>query len=318
MQSKQLYIKTILDLERQQAELAGWQFFARYYDKIPAIVHSAGNHSLDVMYEDVSSDGSVVLTTALACDEPVELEPLFSQLAEITNAHAHYRQSEAGTQRFYLDRVERLDLHHLVVAYADFARKRSTIAINGQPTTIDPDLLRNVISEISMLSEGLCAPSQGDYHERNIFCNGYIIDFEAAGWNLVSTDIATFVWHTLFAGSYFGPQYADWSTSADKLAFAAEPSKQLNYEHGDISLQPSRARVELLDSFSSAFVDKIDLQKADRRQISVAIAFRLLSMFKPAEMSVADRHMVFGLANYFFEPTRGFDEAFARLRIERR
>lgn len=282
-----------------RSEVDGRDFFAGYYPDVPLILDQDGSGV--VHYENVATPGVRVLTDVLAQDdyEPGSLNPAFNQLARIHRVYSEVRPASGGTQRFYLDRRTRLHNRQLKAQYDSFCRYFGQVSINGSEVVVDHLLLERARYSIGRTALSLCAPSQGDYHERNIFSNGRIIDFEAAGWNAVSTDVATFIWHTLFVGNHFGPKYAAWSGPADKEMMKSAEVKPLVVLPGTVEVRVSDSRRALINDYLDRYLDSIDLPPDESSRISQAIAFRLLSMFEPQSMERADRHAVFCLANFF-------------------
>ena len=97
-------------------------------------------------------------------------------------------------------------------------------------------------------------PSQGDLHDMNIFQNGYVVDFEAAGWNRLSTDLATFIHHILVGGNYFGPIYAKWAE-----AMKLPPSNQVkNIGNNAFQVKLSTARKILIKDYMRFYIGGLD------------------------------------------------------------
>lgn len=307
------YTKLSGDTRRRQLELDGWRFFSRYYRKVPHLHASDSVSDIVIHYENLSHHGHPAICDALASDQRCDITAVWEDLRNIADDFAEQRQAEGGTQLFYLARSGRLSRPDLLRAYQEFARNHPSVSVNGIDVVIDPGLIQSVLRQLPDLNEGYCAPSQGDYHERNIFTNGYIVDFEAAGWNLIATDIATFVWHTLYAGSHFGPRYADWSPADDKVAAQATPVPQLRYAYGKVSVEISPARKQLLQTFVDSYLTQISSDLYDESDVRTALAFRLLSMFHPEAMTADDQVLVFALANLHFGTSKPLAALLAKL-----
>ena len=154
-------------------------------------------------------------------------------------------------------------------------------------------------------------PSQGDLHDMNIFQNGYVVDFEAAGWNRLSTDLATFIHHILVGGNYFGPKYAKWA-EAMKLP---PPSNQVkNIGNNAIQVKLSTARKILIKDYMRFYIGELDPDtiSALDKEFSYMLAFRLLTVFNVTIMAQEDLETIFILMNYFVSEET-LDQKLARL-----
>lgn len=292
------YTKLFALPSEAQREHRGYTFFARYYPIVPS--HFSLDLSLHVIrYQDVTIGGAVILTDLIRQNQVVDFRQTFETLAQIAREHAEYRPCEGGTKTFYLDRIDRLAT--IEPLYIKWAHKNQPISVNECIVTADLALFDSIRKSLNTFRHGLCVPSQGDLHERNIFDNGTIIDFEGAGWNLVATDIATFIWHTLVVGNYFGPKYAKWAND-DELRFLTRSLQEIELSPTkEVTIQLSDSRISLLNQFINHYVAKIPQINNDvLHQSTVAIAFRLLTTFPVDKMTKDDRHIIFSLANYFF------------------
>ena len=153
-------------------------------------------------------------------------------------------------------------------------------------------------------------PSQGDLHDMNIFQNGYVVDFEAAGWNRLSTDLATFIHHILVGGNYFGPKYAKWAE-----AMKLPPSNQVkNIGNNAIQVKLSTARKILIKDYMRFYIGELDPDtiSALDKEFSYMLAFRLLTVFDVTIMAQEDLETIFILMNYFVSEET-LDQKLARL-----
>lgn len=295
-----IYIKKISNKYLFEKEVEGYNFFSKYYQKIPAMIKTEiSDDGYRVYYEKVSTKGVHLLTDSLNSNSISDIEPLLKELVEIANKHACSRIAGGGTNLFYKNRIDRLLDKDLVNRYSKFVNNYSTVSVNSISCVVNPDLLKKLYELILRISNGTCIPSQGDLHERNVFTNGYIIDFEAGGWNLASTDLSTFLHHTLFAGSYFGPKYARWSTIEDRKALELQPPQLiLNNSNVDVRLSPARSAI--IEQYFDGYLKKLTfLDQFIVNEVSYLIAYRLLTVFDPCKMTSTDSDIIFILANYF-------------------
>ena len=63
------------------------------------------------------------------------------------------------------------------------------VTLNSHSVYTQADALNQLVDFINQVDTTYVIPSQGDLHDMNIFQNGYVVDFEAAGWNRLSTDL---------------------------------------------------------------------------------------------------------------------------------
>lgn len=141
--------------------------------------------------------------------------------------------------------------------------------------------------------------------------NQYLLDFEGSGWNLLASDIATTVWHTIFAGAYFGPKYAKWKSAEDTYSFQKDP-KQLELAARSVQLHLAANRQRLLNDYVETYIDRLDVRPSDN-DICTGIAFRLLTVFPVSNMDTTDRAITFTLANFFMDPSAGLAEKLSQL-----
>jgi len=300
-----IYTKQFQSATQAQCEYAGHKFIANYYSSVPTM-QTIESLSTSLIYEDITAHGARTVTDVINHGIPVDLSHTFTELAKIANIHAHRRFSEGGTIMFFVDRLERLD-RLLDLKYDQWVAKNHDTTVNGLTVNTNQQLLTDVSQLIAKFRYGLCIPSQGDIHERNIFNCGTIIDFEGAGWNLLATDLATFIWHTLVAGNYFGPLYAKWASDDDKHLFYSQRQQIICHNNGKIEILLNAPRAELLKQFMEHFAGKIDqIDNTIWHQTAVAIVFRLLTTYSVNNMSPSDQHIIFALSNYFF--TNQYDD----------
>jgi len=302
------FVKQFPSVNDALEERLGHVFFSAYCTRAPKLIPQTAESS-QLAYENLTGSTEAVMDVINRGDY-VELEGLFEELADLTNTHAHVQISEGGTQKFFIQRIGRLD-ETLTQLYEKWCKNHPQMSVQGVRVTPSQDLVKDVSEAVLNFSHGMCAPSQGDIHERNIFSNGTIVDFEAAGWNLIATDIATFLWHTLFAGNYFGPLYGKWATDADHQWLQTQiPAFSVSGRELTLHLTPQRAH--LAQQYLKTFVAKLaSFDERMRKETAAAICFRLLTTFPIQLMSAEDRHIAFSFANYFYQ--EAFPESIERL-----
>lgn len=292
------YFNTALDFDR---ETKGYEFFAPFYAKVPKILERSDEDKPSITYEKVNPARGRLVADMLYDGNLVDLREVFASLASIANKEYQKRVSTGGTRVFYIERTGSLADRQMTDRYAEYLRSSPLLTINRQSVPASKDLLQCLREQINGFQDGICIPSQGDLHERNIFTNGYIIDFEGAGWNHAATDLATFLWHTMFAGNYFGPQYAKWSTTVDKKRHR-EQKPQITSDNHEITIELSQARSHLLSQYLDAYMNSlIFLDDQLLSDVCKSIAFRLVSTFSPLAMNIKDRVAAFTLANFFYD-----------------
>jgi len=274
------YTKNFESHETFTRELSGYEFVKDYFENVPQIIEVSSRkdiYSIDFVRVDIPP--ITILTKALDQNFYTDLSKLFSEFAICSNNNLKVGSAEGGTKLFYLDRIGR---------------------INSK--LLDKDLVVKTLDSIRCFDHGYVVPSQGDFHERNISTNGYLLDFEGGGWNLLSTDIATFLWHSLFVGNYFGPKYAKWSTSVDKKMIKDTPSAII-LKDGLVSLNLNEARFRLISDYINLYLNQLNIDlNLIQRDICIAIAFRLLTVFQLEAMSPNDQKITRLLVNSFTNP----------------
>jgi thiamine kinase-like enzyme len=287
------HVKHFQSPQDTKEEYDGYRFFAPYYFLLPRLI---GTDFTDqkLTYEAVDHN-SKMIATALDNHELVEVKENFKALAALANKYAYERPSEGGTHKFFMNRRQRLDTAETL--YQAWSAKNPRIVVQNSEVLVDPALIKNIRQQIAAFEYGICIPSQGDIHERNMFTNGTIVDFEAAGWNLLATDIATFLWHTLFAGNYFGPRYAKWATDDDRQKASLVPVIVID-ANDTITVTISPERANLTRQYLDYYIDALPLDQKIVTDISAAMSMRLLTTFPVQNMSEEDRHATFGLVNY--------------------
>lgn len=291
------YFNDKLDFDREKK---GYEFISSFYTKIPKILESNDGDEPSIKYERVDMVRSRLVADMLYDGNLVDLREVFASLSLISNKYYQKRESTGGTQVFYVNRTGKLVNRQMTNRYVEYLKSSPPLMINGQNVPVEKDLLQRLRERINSFQDGICIPSQGDLHERNLFTNGYIIDFEGAGWNHVATDLATFLWHTMFAGNYFGPQYAKWSTTVDKKRYR-EQEPQIASNKYEITLRLSKARSYLLSQYLGTYVNSlVFLDDQILNDVCNAIAFRLVSTFSPLAMNNRDRAIAFAMANLFY------------------
>jgi hypothetical protein len=285
-------------------EVAGYMFYAKYGHTVPSLLgHSTRTGDCSVAFSDVRNDSAHTTISELLASGiyPTHFQNLLKSLAAVHGANITARQASGGTEMFYLRRLARLDEPKLQQIYENFCSDHPHVFVNDHRITLDPKLLTGVRQAIATMQTGVAVPSQGDFHERNIFSNGCMVDFEAAGWNLLATDIATFIWHTAFAGNYFAPKYADWSDGTLDKYYAQTP--QICAGENTVQIALDSARKQMIRDYFENYLNTLSTNELLSVDACNAIAYRLLIMFQPQNMPAADRLKVFALANYFFAGT---------------
>lgn len=225
------------------------------------------------------------------------MSSVFAELAQITRRNNKLSDAvTGGTKKFYIDRLRLLQRKQLINNYEFFLAQQKPNSVNFLAISKKDDILKYIQTFTEDLKLTYVTPSQGDIHDMNIFQNGYIVDFEAAGWNRLSTDIATFLHHVLFGSNYFGPKYAKWANS---LQVKSTAELALTKEGTRIDI--NSARKKLVKQYMRFYVDNIDENIAYKidYEICVMIALRLLTVFDVTKMSRKDREITFSLVNYF-------------------
>ena len=310
-----VFIKNFGSEANYQQELDGHAFLAEYTDRIPKIISTKfepGNFA--ITYEQVIGPGVQMVSDAINTHEDVDLSALLTDMATVTRDHAGTRQAGGGTRLFYLDRLPRLDTPDIRVIHKGLMQNGILPRIDNSQESLRGSLLDDVAAQVSTFNIGLCVPSLGDFHERNVFTNGILVDFEGAGWNHVATDVATFIWHTLFVGNYLGPKYAKWSVDKDKDWLRTTPP-QLYVTDGVVHLEISAGRRKLLKDYLRLCFNPIAGGMVSDKDVLFAMAFRLLTVFPVNEMSNDDQRIVFAISNFLTrgglslrEALRSFDE----------
>lgn len=292
-------------------EWEGHEFLSRYFSKVPSILAIRDTYPLpELDIARVDGGGTQIVSDALRQGRTVDVRELFTEYASVSNTHGTLRTAGGGTQLFYLNRRPMLMSKRFRASYQEYLNL-GTFRVGDIKISSRQALLDELVEHIGTFSRGYCVPSQGDLHERNIATNHYLLDFEGSGWNLLAGDIATTVWHTLFAGSYFGPKYAKWVTPEDTRYFREQPL-QLQSTDNAIYLRLTANRQHLLRDYIETYVRRLDTIPADA-DICAGIAFRLLTVFPVTGMDAADRAASFSLANFFMNPRLSLAEKLARL-----
>jgi hypothetical protein len=209
----EIYAKQCESLADYYSEIVGHTFFAQYYPHVPAI-RARYERKRIICYDNPAKGHTRLLADVLKGDEYEKkgLAQAFRDLAESHSRNIVLRNSDGGTKRFYLNQRRKLNGTSSVNLYRYFASRHEMIKVNGLEVPVNPYLISNVSYNISALTIAMCVPSHGNMHEHAMYTNGDVLHFENAGWNAVASDAATFIWHTLFGGNYFGPRYAEWAT----------------------------------------------------------------------------------------------------------
>jgi len=289
------YVKQFTLPQDAREEYDGYVYFASYFPSLPQLLET-NIEAGQLTFEHIDPTVCTV-TDVLKNNHTVDLSDLFTKLANITITHAAIRHSEGGTVKFFVRRIERIT-PEVISTYEKWVRQHPSITVNSRHIETRADLMKQTLASAHSFTHGLCAPSQGDLHERNIFVDGTVVDFEAAGWNLIATDVATFLWHTLFVGNYFGPRYAKWATHEDRVE-AEATSPQLITSGDTITIQLNEARSSLTRQYLEHFLKPIlALDDTLEQELTTAMCFRLFTTFAVLELSEEDRHLAFSLANY--------------------
>ena len=192
-------------------ELKHYALIRKHY-KVPILL-KVGDNFLE--YQTINVP---IVYRALDKNEHTSLLDIYKIMRDITPVRC---APEGGTKLFYLDRAGRLD------ALPSLPTHEVTINRSGVTTTETQKMKERLLTALECLDNGFCIPSNGDFLERNIFIDGTIIDFEGVGYNSVIADAATFLFHTIFAGTYFGPKYGKWASLLTRMN--TTPKKDLAY-----------------------------------------------------------------------------------------
>jgi len=298
MKADNSFVKVFTSEDLLRREQYGNVFLKSFFEDIPLILRiKIDGKIFEIHFQRTNLSGAELVANCLYEDKPVNLIPCFKKLANIHKKNMNSRQSAGGTEIFYLNRRERLS-PKLENLYQEFLKRHEQYRVGGLKVSLNPLLIDKLHKDVSAFVYGYCVPSQGDFHERNIFTNGFLVDFEGAGWNMLAGDIATFLWHSLFVGNYFGPKYARWSLPADKKWLDETPS-QLGLINNTFILKLSAVRRTMVQDYLVSYLSEFELDEYSQTQISNAIAFRLLTVFPVGEMDSTDQKITFILANFF-------------------
>ncbi len=290
--------KRLLDDKHLAEETKGYNFFKKYYEKVP-IIESIDYENNTIDYEDVSSDSNRRLFDVLnANDSSFDMRASFFDFSCIINRYSIISDEiSGGTKKFYFDRVGMISSTRLLEIYTKSTGGHEDFTLNGIKIKPNPLILEAISSFMNEKVETLVAPLQGDFHEMNIFQNGYVIDFEGAGWNRVATDISTFLHHLIAGGNYLGLKYAKWSTP-----FTANQASGITLKHHDISISLSAARKKLLNEYIENLLEEMNPSIIENinREIGMMLAVRLFTVYDVTKMSDDDQLITFIIANYFF------------------
>jgi thiamine kinase-like enzyme len=189
------------------------------------------------------------------------------------------------------------------------SRNSNQLKLNSYSFHKNTSALSQIIKFTNNIGMTYVIPSQGDLHDMNIFQNGYVVDFEAAGWNRLSTDVATFLHHIMAGSNYFGPKYAKWAETMNVL-----PSEQVNNTgNGSAHVVLNTMRKNLIKDYMHYYIDQLDPSIISRldQEFSYMLAFRLLTVYDVTNMTQEDQDIVFILVNYFISDET-LDEKLAR------
>lgn len=295
--------KKFPDGDSLEMELQGYYFMRQHFGVpfTPMLLDVQKGEEWTLTYENIRhTRQSQPITDGL--DAEIDLsawEVTLRAMRDIQLPKAKVRQPDrhSGSRRFFIDRLQRVT-PAMMEDYAGVAAASPEFQVNGLVVRLDPRLLIDLPARVDKMTEGLCVPSQGDYHERNIFTDGALVDFEGAGWNLAATDIANFIHHTLCGGNHFGPRYALWATQDHKMRLDSD-FRQLEWHEGAIRLRLKPARRVALQAYIQSYVRTGDFDDAVLSQVSTALAVRFLTLFSVMDMSEADRKLVYIFANLF-------------------
>jgi hypothetical protein len=276
-----------------KSEVDKYCFIKSFYPNVPDMFYDNGKTI--VGYRRI---GKPTTAELLNRNEVCDLKKLFNHMCNIFNKYSKICIPDGGTKLFYVDRIERLKNIAVISEYRSFAEHQKIITINGKQIMLIPDLFEKIIRGLKFNAD-ICVPSQGDFHERNIFLDGTIIDFEGSGWNLVYTDVSTFIWHVFFAGNYFGNLYAKWANLFTK--FGIRFNSTISVRRGFcLQVKLNYARKKLMNEYLYCYLYKINyLNQKSCKKVSLSVAFRLLSAFNLHLMTKKDRLSSYALASFF-------------------
>lgn len=272
------------------SEREGYDFLSQYYSNIPKYMGQTGSR---LMYENKSNDKITSVAEALYAGKQPSMSRVFAQYIKVSKKEAKTRRSEGGTKIFYINRLHRLT-DELEENYMEWCKANNSIQFFNIIHSTNHSLITSIRKHCKDFEYGVCVPSQGDFHERNVLTDDTVIDFEGSGWNLIATDIATLLWHTIFAGQYFGLRYAKWASKETEkhLLQQALPS----IDESVLSYSLSSARKAILSEYLEVFPSYLDEAGVDEESIKNAIIYRLFTTFEPMDMSEEDRRLTFAFA----------------------
>jgi hypothetical protein len=306
------YRKTFPNSTLLNEELEGYWFYSNYYRQLPNVTTiSESSHYID--YEDISSDKNTTLFSLLRnSDTNIDMRSFFLDMSQIARTYGKYSHVIAGgTKKFYAQRIDRLRSNEIAKLYEKFQGQiGNQLTVNSHSFHMQTDVLNQIVGFTDSIDMTYVIPSQGDLHDMNIFQNGYIVDFEAAGWNRLSTDLATFIHHIIVGGNYFGPKYAKWAE-----AMKLPPINQVkNIGSNTVQLELSAARKSLIKDYMRYYIGELNPGTVSTldREFSYMLALRLLTVFDVTKMTQEDLEIIFILMNYFVSEET-LDKKLARL-----
>lgn len=295
------------------AEVAGYNFMAGYHEGPLPQRHRVDADDLVIEYEHIGvSAGAQEVSELFVGSKPLPDSAFaaFEHMSETTNRYAHTNtvSRRSGSDRYFDQRLPRLESDVVMGAHADFvARYPGGVVVDGRLVPAQPDLIPRLSDRARNLfgttEPVLVHPSQGDVHDKNILTNGYVVDFEAAGWNAVTTDASTLIFHALVAANHFGPQYARWAT-IDTVNEFNNAERQLVFDEqaGELITTIDEQRFAWIDGFYEHYVANLAPGLREQLRSGVVadlIAYRLLTTFEVGRMSTADGATAFALAGLF-------------------
>ena len=279
--------------EQLEEEIANYKFVSAYY-KTPKILQKGDAF---VEYETIES---VVLNKMLDKNCPVSLRLLYKRMLKLTVERTN---PHGGTQLFFVERLGRLSELPRQVSF-------EPLIINQRyypPKVEIMQLVGRLEHSLSYLSNSLAIPSNGDFHERNIFSDMTIVDFEGAGLNSVLADSATFIFHTLFAGTHFGPKYGKWATLKTKTMRLLK--RPLRIGRSSITTKLASNRKFLVKEYVREYLNKLPARDSeDKTKIAELVAFRLATTLHLKKMARKDLRAVVSLISLFLDKSLSLEQ----------
>ncbi len=307
MHGKKIFFKTLSE-EQYFQELSGYNTIKNSYP-VPKLLKESfqnGKGKLIFEYADCVKKNAGLLIDVLNTEEQARIWARIVAIYKKIFLTTIKKIDHSADEVFFRERVTgRLNNFYFKPLWQKYDRKR--VNLNGRYIVLNPskivdglqDFYKNRLKTWGVLS-------QGDPTDLNICTKPLFFDFQASGYNYLTSEFANLYWNMLAQGDYFAPYYHSGIFKNHQNIYALLNKPVIN--NGVMVFKPAPYRKQMLvhyvDEVFSPCLKKITAEDKNYEwynEFKYFIAMRILCVYNLNNMTEIDRLLSMSFLQLFFE-----------------